>query len=488
MTEWKRFVTIGKTDPLKEEKIPPPEGVRQEVLMIEFTLEFQEGMPLYDQLYRFVVARIRTGELEQGERLPSKRALAGHLGVSLTTVERAYGLLTAEGYLESLPRSGFRVAPSLAAIPAPAARTAPPERRRERLNECFSTSAVDTSVFPFATWAKVSREAVYENPELLQRGEGQGDWSLRAALADFLHQYRGVECAPEQVVLAAGLEGVMWILLQLLPEAVFALEDPGYGSLRRLLDNLGRAWVPAVMDQKGPVVQALEQSGADVAYVTPSHQFPLGITIPAGRRGDLLRWAYARPGRYLVEDDYDSEFRYASRPIPAMQGMDEGGRVIYVGTFSRTIAPSIRVAYLILPPQLLEVYRAKFGHASATVSRFEQEALYRFLSSGAYSRHLRRVGNLYRKRRDALCSALAGWGEIRGADGGLHLLFTLPGREESDLVARAAKAGYRVRGLGEYGTGRSPLPGTLVLGFAGLPEEKAEKAVGELRKAFEEKG
>ena len=129
------------------------------------------------------------------------------------------------------------------------------------------------------------------------------------------------------------------------------------------------------MDQKGPVVQALEQSGADVAYVTPSHQFPLGITIPAGRRGDLLRWAYARPGRYLVEDDYDSEFRYASRPIPAMQGMDEGGRVIYVGTFSRTIAPSIRVAYLILPPQLLEVYRAKFGHASATVSRFEQEAL-----------------------------------------------------------------------------------------------------------------
>lgn len=452
--------------------------------MTEFTLEFYKGKPLYDQLYRDIIARIRSGELEEGEKLPSKRALAEHLGVSLTTVERAYGILTAEGYLEALPRSGFRVAPSLAAVPAPAPVPAPPERRSETLDQCFSTAAVDTSVFPFSTWAKVSQEAVYENPDLLQRGESQGDWALRAALADFLHQYRGVECAPEQVVLAAGLEGVMWILLQLLPQAVFALEDPGYGSLRRLLDNLGRRWVPVGMDGKGVLVRALEESGADVAYVTPSHQFPLGITTPAGRRGELLRWAYAKPGRSLIEDDYDAEFRYASRPIPAMQGMDVGGRVLYVGTFSRTIAPSIRVAYLILPPELLEAYHRKFRHASATVSRFEQEALCRFLSSGAYGRHLRRAGNLYRKRRDALCAALGGWGEIRGQEAGLHLLFTLPGREETDLVDRAAKAGYRIRGLGEYCVGEDPLPGTLVLGFAGLPEEKAGKAVAELRRAF----
>ena len=456
--------------------------------MTEFTLAFQDKTPLYDQLYRYVVARIRSGELTEGERVPSKRALAEHLGVSLTTVEKAYGLLTAEGYLEALPRSGFRVASSLAAIPVPTPRRMAVERRREALDECFSTAAVDTSVFPFSTWAKLSREAVYENPELLQRGEGQGDWPLRDALADFLHQYRGVDCTPEQVVLAAGLEGIMWILLQLLPRAVFGLEDPGYGSLRRLLDNLGREWAPVAVDDRGVAIQALEASGADVAYVTPSHQFPLGITTPAGRRSELLRWAYARPGRYLIEDDYDAEFRYASRPIPAMQGMDVGGRVLYVGTFSRTIAPSIRVAYLILPPELLEVYHNRFDHASATVSRFEQEALCRFLTSGAYGRHLRRVGNLYRRRRDALCAALSGWGEIRGAEAGLHLLFTLPGREESDLVARAAQAGYRVRGLGEYCMGPDPLPGTLALGFAGLPEERAAKAVEELKRAFEQIG
>lgn len=452
--------------------------------MTEFTPNFHDKTPLYDQLYRHIVSLIRSGELAQGEKLPSKRRLAEHLGVSLTTVERAYGLLMAEGYLDSHPRSGCRVAPAFTAIPIPPRPATPPPRRKEELDECFSTSAVDTSVFPFATWARLSREAVYENPGLLQRGEGQGDWGLRSALSDFLHQYRGVNCTPEQVVVTAGLEGAMWVLLQLLPQAVFGLEDPGYASLRRLLDNLGRPWKPIPVDEKGMNIPALEASGADVAYVTPSHQFPLGITTPVGRRGELLGWAYEKPGRYLIEDDYDSEFRYASRPIPAMQGLDEGGRVIYVGTFSRTIAPSIRVAYLILPPELLELYHARFGHASATVSRFEQEALCRFLTSGAYGRHLRRVGNLYRKRRDALCSALESWGKIRGADAGLHLLFTLPDREETDLVKRAAKGGYRVRGLSEYRVSAPTLPGTLVLGFAGLPEGKAAKAAEDLRQMF----
>lgn len=452
--------------------------------MTEFTPSFNDKTPLYDQIYRHIVAQIRSGALEAGEMLPSKRRLAEHLGVSLTTVERAYGILTAEGYLEPLPRSGYLVAPSLAAIPTPPRPEAPPPRKEEALDECFSTSAVDTSVFPFATWARLSREAVYENPDLLQRGESQGDWGLRSALSDFLHQYRGVNCTPEQVVVTAGLEGAMWILLQLLPMHRFGLEDPGYTPLRRLMKNLDRAWAPIGMDDKGMRVGELERTMTNAAYVTPSHQFPLGITTPMSRRGELLRWVHAKPGRYLIEDDYDSEFRYASRPIPAMQGMDQGGRVIYVGTFSRTIAPSIRVAYLILPPELLELYHVKFGRASATVSRFEQETLCRFLTSGAYGRHLRRMGNLYRKRRDALCSALEGWGEIRGDDGGLHLLFTLPERQERDLVDRAAKAGYRVRGLSEFCVGPAPLPGTLVLGFAGLSVERAAKVIDDLRQTF----
>ena len=455
--------------------------------MTELTPAFQEGgAPLYEQLYRYIVVQIRTGALAEGEKLPSKRRLAEHLGVSLTTVERSYGLLAAEGYVEALPRSGYRVTPALTMIPTEPPPPAPKQIREASLDKCFSTSAVDTSVFPFSTWARLSKEAVYGNPDLLQRGAGQGDWGLRGTLASFLHQYRGVNCTPEQVVVGAGLEAVMWILLQLLPDAMFALEDPGYTTLRRPLENLRRPYAAVPVDEKGMDVGALRRSGAQVAYITPSHQFPLGVTTPVGRRSELLRWAYEAPGRYLIEDDYDSEFRYTTRPIPAMQGMDDGGRVIYVGTFSRTLAPSIRVAYLILPNSLMEAYRVRFGHVPATVSRFEQTALERFLDTGAYSRHLRRVGNLYRHRRDALVSALEGWGEVRGDDAGLHLLFTLPGREEADLVARAARAGYRVVGLSSYCSAAAPRPGTLVLGFAGLPEERAALAAADLRAAFEE--
>lgn len=454
--------------------------------MAELTPNFEGTAPLYDQLYRYIVAQLRAGVLKEGEKLPSRRELAEHLGVSLTTVERAYGLLTAEGYLESVPRSGYLVSQNLETMPLVPWEMTLPEEKAD-LDDCFSTSAVDTSVFPFSTWAKLSREAVYENPGLLQQGDGQGDWGLRSALCDFLHQYRGVNCTPEQVVVTAGQEGAMWILLQLFSPGMtrFGLEDPGYTALRGLLKNMDRTWAPIKMDEMGLQVSELRRTMTNVVYVTPSHQFPMGITMPASRRGELLNWANSRMGRYIIEDDYDAEFRYTSRPVPAMQGMDQGGQVIYVGTFSRTIAPSIRVAYLILPPGLAEMYHEKFPHVSATVSRFEQETLRRFLVNGAYGRHLRRVGHLYRRRRDALVEALDGWGEIRGADAGLHLLLTLPGRSEEDMVEKAAQAGYRVRGLGEFCVCPDPLPGTLVLGFAGLPEERAKPAVEDLKRALE---
>lgn len=453
--------------------------------MTDLTPNFNDTAPLYDQLYRYIVTQIRSGALAAGEKLPSKRALAQHLGLSLTTVERSYGLLTAEGYLEPHPRSGYRITPALTMLPTEPPPAPPPQAPKARLDERFSTSAVDTSVFPYAAWARLTKEAVYQNPDLLQRGDGQGDWALRGTLAGFLHQYRGVNCTPEQVVIGAGLEALMWVLLQLFPTERFALEDPGHTALRRLLDNLGRPYATVPMDEQGMSVKELERSGAELAYVTPSHQFPLGVTTPAARRSELLRWAYEKPNRYLIEDDYDAEFRYASRPIPAIQGQDKGGRVIYAGTFSRTLAPSIRVAYLILPPALVERYQEKFGHAAATVSRFEQETLRRFLASGAYSRHLRRVGNLYRSRRDALVTELERRGQVQGADAGLHLLFTLPDREERDMVSGAKQVGFRVRGLSEFCRNVLPSSGTLVLGFAALPAEEAKDAVAALRRGIE---
>lgn len=451
----------------------------------------EEGvLPLYEQIYRRMVEEIRTGRLAAGERAPSKRQLCAQLGVSLSTVETAYGMLVAEGYLQSQPRSGYRVCSLLpldAPMAVPQAPVPAPAPAAPALSDVFSTAAVDTHIFPSSVWASLTREAL-KDPELLQRGDPQGDLPLREALCGFLRSCRGVKCRSEQVVVGAGMEYLLSVLFQLFDPAVpVALEDPGYNAAYRTLENLGRSAVPVPVDRQGMVPDALAASGAGVAYATPSHQFPTGAAMPAGRRTELLRWAYAGPGRYIIEDDYDSEFRYASRPIPAMQGMDAGGRVVYTGTFSRTLAPSIRAAYLILPEALLDVYRARFAHGASTVSRFEQRVLCRFLSSGQYGRHLRRAGSLYRARCTALTAALREAfpeGRISGAGAGLHLLLTLPGRDEADLAARAAAAGYRVRTLGEYCRGPSPLPGSLVLGFAGLDAAAAPGAVRDLARAF----
>ena len=449
---------------------------------------FTEGAPLYDQLYRHIAAAIQSGALAPGAKLPSKRRLCALAGVSMSTVETAYSLLAAEGYVLARPRSGYVCADLLP--PAPAAPVSVPETAMvpapKWAYDC-STSAVDTSVFPFSSWARITKEAVYENPGLLQRGHPQGDLPLRTALAELLAQYRGVRCAPEQVVVGAGADYLLSLLLQLLPEQrAIALEDPGYPAAYAAASLHGREAVPIPVDSEGMCPEALEGSSAGLAYVTPSHQFPLGVTMPAGRRSRLLHWAASAPGRFLIEDDYDSEFRYSSRPIPALQGLDRAGRVVYMGTFSRSIAPAIRVAYMILPSELLERYRATFSHGACTVSRFEQESLRRFLAQGLYGRHLRRTGNLYRKKCALFTEAL---GEIpgvtiSGADAGLHFLVTLPRFSEGELVARAAAKSVGIHPLSRYCHGVEPKPSTVVLGFAGLRSTELGEAAALLKEAW----
>lgn len=449
---------------------------------------FGGGAPLYDQLYRHIAGAIQSGALSPGSKLPSKRRMCALAGVSMSTVETAYSLLAAEGYVLARPRSGYICADLLppAHSPAPAPPEGAPAPGPRWAFDC-STSAVDTSVFPFSSWARITKEAVYENPGLLQRGHPQGDLPLRAALGSLLAQYRGVRCSPEQIVVGAGADYLLSLLLPLLPEQrSMALEDPGYPAAYAAAALHGRQVVPIPVDGEGMARAALERSGAGLAYVTPSHQFPLGVTMPAGRRSRLLHWAASAPGRFLIEDDYDSEFRWSSRPIPALQGLDRAGRVVYLGTFSRSIAPAIRVAYMILPPELLERYRATFSHGACTVSRFEQESLRRFIAQGLYGRHLRRTGNLYRKKCALFTGALGSIPgvTISGADAGLHFLLTLPRFSEGELVERAAARSVRVHPLSRYCHAVEPRPSTVVLGFAGLSEEELAQAAALLKKAW----
>ena len=459
------------------------------MLDLTITLDPAAKEPMYEQLYRIFVEQIRSGSLRQDEKLPSKRSLCAHLKVSMSTVETAYDLLVSEGYVRARPKSGYYAAEyanvesgsrSLPPQPAP-----PAPRQRPEFD--LSTGSVDVRLFPYASWAKLHREVVYGSPELLQRGDRQGDYALRLALCEFLREYRGVRCVPEQLVVGAGIEYLIGLLLSLLPkDAVFALEDPGYPAFFHTVRGQDRPCRFLPLDGEGLSLAALEQSDATVAFITPSHQFPMGVTMPASRRSQLLRWAAQAPERYLIEDDYDSEFRYTSRPIPALQGMDGLGRVIYVGTFSRSLAPSIRLAYAVLPQALLERYAALPGSQHSTVSRYEQAVMARFLHEGYYARYLRRVGNLYRQRRAALLEALGTIPEVTvsGDGGGIHFLLHAPQNEEQELCRLARERGVVLHGLSAYCRGTVPCPSTVVIGYGGLQDEKIPMLAALLREAW----
>ena len=456
-------------------------------------LDAASGVPLYEQLYRSLAAEMRTGAVPAGTRMPGKRRLAAELSVSVNTVDAAYQMLAAEGYLEARERSGFYVQEYLA-LPESAASAAPPKAeavpKQRPIRYDLSTRGVDPGLFPFRTWARLQKELLYSSPELLTHGDAQGDLALRQALAGYLEEYRGVRCGAHQIVVGAGLEYLLGLLAPLLPGPA-AVENPGYPRAKQVLENNGVACCCLPVDEDGLSIRALSDSGAAVCYVTPSHQFPTGVTMPAGRRAELLHWAARCPGRrYIIEDDYDSEFRFDTRPLPSLQGMaGADGPVVYLSTCSRSLAPSIRIAYMVLPEQLLPAWHAKYRLYSSTVSRFEQQTLARFITGGYFTRHLARERVAYKARRDALTAALQEAFapeelHLTGLHTGLHLLAELRDPPPDDALRAAAEAeGVRLSLLSDYdltGGGAAPA-GTLVLGYGSLADESCP-SVGETLK------
>ena len=458
-------------------------------------LDPSSSVPLYEQLYHSLAGEMRSGTLSAGVRMPGKRRLAAELSVSVNTVDAAYQMLAAEGYLESRERSGFYVQEYLAlpsrpaGLPQPPAPPVPPPAPPVRYD--LSTRGVDPGLFPFRTWARLQKELLYSAPELLTPGDARGDAALRQALAGYLAEYRGVQCDPEQLVVGAGLEYLLGLLAPLLPGPA-AVETPGYPRARQVLENNGVPCRCLPVDADGLSLTALSASDAAVCYVTPSHQFPTGVTMPAGRRAELLHWAARAPGRrYIIEDDYDSEFRFDTRPLPSLQGMaGADGPVVYLSTCSRSLAPGIRIAYMVLPRQLLGAWQEKYRLYSGTVGRFEQQTLARFITGGYFTRHLARERTAYKARRDALVAALRTSFApeeltLAGLHTGLHLLAQLKD-PPPDAALRAAARQYGVRCslLSDYdltGTAHSAA-GTLVLGYGSLPDADCAAAGERLKK------
>lgn len=465
--------------------------------MITPVLDPSLSTPLYEQLYRRIRADIESGALPAGEKLPSKRALSAHLKVSVVTVEGAYGQLLAEGYLRSEPKRGFFVAalePAAAPAPAPARRAEePPTAPTASVPRYdFATNAVDAAHFPFATWAKLMRQVLTkEDSGLLSAIHPQGVPALRSAIVDYLREFRGIDAQPDQVVVGAGSEYLTGILFQLLGrEGGYAVENPGYRKFGRILSRQGALICPIPLDEQGLRVDALTWSGARVVHVTPSHHFPLGTVMPVTRRRELLSWAAVGEGRYIIEDDYDSEFRFSGRPIPALQSLDAGERVVYLNTFAKSLAPSLRIGYMVLPPHLAERYRREFLLYSSTVPSFEQYTLARFLEGGHFERHIARMRVEYRDRKAALTACAKELGlhaRLSGADAGLHMLLTLEnGMGEAELVERAAEAGVAVYPLSASWLTPPPeeLPPTLIMGYARLEAEDIRQAFRRLKAAW----
>jgi GntR family transcriptional regulator/MocR family aminotransferase len=500
------------------------------MLHLTTALDASSSVPLYEQLYRSLAADMRAGTLPAGTRMPGKRSLAAELSVSVNTVDSAYQRLAAEGYLVSRARSGFYVeeyltlpAGSIGAPHSPIAMPSfsvsaaePPEEPGPApIRYDLSTGGIDTGLFPFRTWGRLQKELLYSSPELLAHGDAQGDEALRTALAAYLEEYRGVRCAPHQIVVGAGLEYLLGLLAPLLPGPV-GVEDPGYPRAARVLRNNGVTCRYLPVDEGGLSVQALAASDAAVCYITPSHQFPTGVTMPAPRRAELLHWAAEQPRRrYILEDDYDSEFRFDTRPLPSLQGMaGADGPVIYLSTCSRSLAPSIRIAYMVLPEHLLPRWRQAYALYSGTVSRFEQQTLARFINEGYFARLLARERVAYKARRTRLAEALRTAFapknsesslqpiqpiqiELSGLHTGLHLLLTvrgLPPQVTDEALARAARAeGVRVTPLSAYYAAQPDFdqpdfengaaPCTLVLGYGALADALCEEAAEALKRA-----
>lgn len=404
--------------------------------MQTYTLDRSGASPLYEQLYRALKADILSGALPGGSRLPSGRALAEHLGLSRVTVETAYAQLLAEGYLTSRPRAGYFVEQLTPQELPP--RVSEPEAQPPEPETAQSRSA---QLFPFSVWARLMRGVLLDRrQELLRPAPDAGLPALRQAVAAELYRQRGVHVSPEQVYIGAGAEYFYNLLIQFFGHGrVYALENPGHRKIARVYQANQVAVRPIGMDADGVIPELLEQSGAEVLHISPSHHYPTGTVTPITRRQALMRWLTAQPGRYLIEDDYDSEFRFSGLPIPTIQSMDRSRRVIYMNTFSRTISPSLRISYMILPRTLLPQWQAAMGFYSCTVPSFEQMTLTRFLAEGYFEKHLSRMKKHYRAVRAQLFSVLHTPQAVRqcavhDTDAGLHLVLELKNAPEPEAL------------------------------------------------------
>lgn len=464
--------------------------------MLTYSFANLQGESMYTHLYKCIKKDILEGTLKATEKLPSKRMLAKNLGISLITVENAYAQLLVEGYIYSEPKRGYYVANLQQQLPpASNAPTAPPiVAPKEHITLSFAKSSVPADTFPYNTWARLLRNTLTSADEhaLISDTAAGGVLPLRKALAKHLYQFRGLSVHPEQIIIGAGTQTLYNLIVQLLGRShIYALEDPGYPQLAAIYraNDVFCRYLP--MDEQGIEVAVLENSGADILHITPSHQFPTSITMPVSRRYELLHWASKKSSRYIIEDDYDCEFRLFGRPIPPLQSIDQAEKVIYINTFSKTLAPTFRISYMVLPPHLASLFYEKLGFYSCTVSNFEQFTLAKFIEGGYFERHINRMRTYYRNKRDNLLQYLAQCPaskalQVEGENSGLHFLLHLATSASDSQLRQAATAqGLQIKFLTDYYHNKlSDNSHTLLMNYTGIEDARLYPALDKLFEAL----
>ncbi len=477
--------------------------------MLTYSLADKGADSLYLYLYKCIKNDIVKGVLPSGKKLPSKRSFAKNLGVSNITVENAYALLQSEGYIFSLPKRGFFVSDIAFPSPAKSASFFAPvsqveegfPRAQKATTPAFFADFVNNHTtpesFPFSIWAKLLREIISQkSSELMMPPPCGGIYELRSAICSHLKQFRGMEITPEQVIVGAGTDYLYSLLILLLGrDKIYAVENPGYTKIEKVYRSHGVDCRFVNMDSSGILVEELNRKDADIVHISPSHHYPTGIVTPVSRRYELLGWAAARPSRYIIEDDYDSEFRFAACPMPTLQSIDTMERVIYINTFTKSLSSTIRISYMVLPPRLLARFYGELSFYSGTVSNFEQYTLAKFIRDGYFEKHINRMRNHYRAIRDALLtqiakSPLAGCSTITEESAGLHFILRLDTeKSDEELVNNGKKNGLNLSCLSQYYHMTSPkMPNyssthSLVMNYSGICKQDIKEAVQRLCKS-----
>lgn len=459
--------------------------------MLTYSFENLGREPIYEYLYKCIKSDILHHVIPAGTRLPSKRSFASNLNISTITVENAYAQLLAEGYIYSIPKKGYYVCEISPEISNTIKST--PQPQRTVTNPSYFSDFVHTQTnpdnFPFTTWAKLMREIITEkSQELMTNPPCGGIPELREAIAGHLLQFRGMQVSPEQIIIGAGTEYLYGLIIQLLGHNnVFAVEDPGYQKIANIYrcNNVECLHIP--LDEEGIDPDLLARSNADILHISPSHHYPTGIITPVSRRYELLAWALKSDSRYIIEDDYDSEFRLMGKPIPSMQSMDFSGKVIYINTFTKSLSSTIRISYMILPEHLLKKYYDTLSFYACTVSNFEQYTLAKFIQEGYFEKHINRMRNIYKNTRNVLLdsikkSPLSSICSISEEDSGLHFLLKIDtALSDSYLIEKGKAYGLRLFFLSQY----YYLPDdasshTLVINYSGMDTGHAREYVKKL--------